>query len=60
MKMTIAAYDRQIRKVRWHSRDDGKNYIVINQTHWYDADQYAVSEAIDDYNRKHHTGPYAE
>lgn len=46
-------YYSKIREIGHHTRDcDGKKFIIINQTHWYDADKWTDETAAEDYQKK--------
>lgn len=48
--MTVSTYDSKVREIGHHTRDcDGKRFIVINQTYWYDAGKWTDETAAADY-----------
>lgn len=52
--MTVSTYDSKIREIGHHIRDcDGKKFIIINQTNWYDADKWTDETAMADYIKTH-------
>lgn len=55
--MTVSTYDSEVREIGHHTRDcDGKKYIIINQTYWYDADKWTDETAAADYMEKRKNG----
>jgi len=47
-------YYSKIREIGHHTRDcDEKKFIIINQTHWYDADKWTDETASEDYKKKY-------
>lgn len=48
--MTVQTYDSKVREIGHHTREcDGKKFIIINQTSWYDADKWTDETAAADY-----------
>ncbi len=48
--MTVDTYNQDIREIGHHTRDsDGKKFIIINQTNWYEADKWTDETATEDY-----------
>lgn len=46
-------YYSEIREIGHHTREcDGKNFIIINQTYWYDADEWTDETAAEDYKKR--------
>jgi|GEM_PF-4243563 len=47
-------YNSEVKEIGHHARvSDGKKYIIINQTSWYDADKWTDETAAEDYVKTH-------
>lgn len=54
--MTIELYDSCFREIGHFTSDNGKRYIIINQSYWYDADKWTDKDAIEDFKKRRAIG----